>query len=121
MWGCADMAVFASKQIVMPAAPITVTITGSGNSTRCYAIINGTERYSAGTHEVNAGDTITFGVFGSQSHPGYVTIDGTRVLQATGASTQTYDWIVPNGISTVEIAMEYNSSSKSGKITVTTA
>ena len=116
------MAVFASRQIVMPATPIAVTITGAGNSTRCYAIINGTKQYSAGTHEVNAGDTITFGVYGTVgSNPGSVTIDGKRVLQATGASTQTYDWIVPNGISTVEIAMEYNSSSKSGKITVTTA
>ena len=119
------MAVFASRQVVMPVVPpstIAVTITGAGNSSRCYATINGTKQYSAGTHEVNAGDTITFGVYGTVgSNPGSVTIDGTRVLQATGASTQTYDWTVPNGISTVEIAMEYNSSSKSGKITVTTA
>ena len=63
MWGCADMAVFASRQIVMPVLPITVTITGSGSQNYCYAIINGTKRYSEGTHEVNAGDTITFGVY----------------------------------------------------------
>ena len=116
------MAVFASRQIVMPATPIAVTITGTGHSSRCYATINGVNQYEAGTHEVYAGDTITFGVYGTVgSNPGSVTIDGMKVLQATGASTQTYDWTVPNGISTVEIAMEYNSSSKSGKITVTTA
>ena len=116
------MAVFASRQIVMPVLSIAVTITGSGNADKCYATINGTKQYSAGTHEVNAGDTITFGVFGSSSHnPGTVTIDGTEVLRVSNKSTKTYDWTVPNGISTVEIAMEYNSSSKSGKITVTTA
>ena len=114
------MAVFASKQIVMPATPIVVTITGSGDSSKCYAIINGTKKYSAGTHEVNAGDTITFGVFGSQSHSGYVTIDGTKVLRVTIGGTKTYDWIVPDGISTVEIAMELISFSHA-EITVTTA
>ena len=117
------MAVFASRQIVMPATPtpIAVTITGKGNASYCYATINGTKQYSAGTHEVNAGDTITFGVFGSSSHnPGTVTIDGTEVLSVTNGSTKTYDWTVPNGISTVEIAMVY-SKKGIGQITVTTA
>ena len=115
------MAVFASKQIVMPVVlSIAVTITGSGDSSKCYAIINGTKKYSAGTHEVNAGDTITFGVFGSRSHSGYVTIDGTKVLRVTIGGTETYDWIVPDGISTVEIAMTYRTKEYS-RITVTTA
>ena len=114
------MAVFASKQIVMPVLPIAVTITGAGDSSKCYAIINGTERYSAGTYEVNRGDTITFGVFGSRSHSGYVTIDGTKVLRVTIGGTKTYDWTVPNGISTVEIAMEYKEKEYS-RITVTTS
>ena len=52
------MAVFASRQIVMPVLSVVVTITGSGNRSRCYATINGTKQYSAGMHEVNAGDTI---------------------------------------------------------------
>ena len=116
------MAVFASRQIVMPVVqtPIAVTITGTGNSQYCYATINGTKQYSAGTHEVNAGDTITFGVFGSQSHPGYITIDGTKVLRVTIGGTKTYDWIVPDGISTVEIAMTYRTKDY-GRIDVTTA
>ena len=119
------MAVFASRQIVMPVLPITVTITGAGSSGRCYAIINGTKQYSAGTHEVKAGDTITFGVYGNQNngYHGSVTIDGTQVLEVTDKTTQTYDWAVPNGISTVEIAMNIKSylSIYAGRITVTTA
>ena len=104
-----------------PATTIAVTITGSGNKYYCYATINGTKQYSAGTHEVHAGDTITFGVFGGTHKVyGLVTIDGTEVLRVTGGSTKTYDWTVPNGISTIEIAMEYISN-KGGTITVTTA
>ena len=118
------MAVFASRQIVLPAAPIIVTITSAGDANYCYATINGTKRYSAGTYEVNAGDTITFGVFGSQNNYGSVTIDGTRVLRVINVSTETYDWTVPNGISTVEIAMNYRSVGSRpsyGRITVITA
>ena len=102
--------------------PVSVTITGTGKLRYCYAIINGTEQYSAGTHEVYAGDTITFGVYGSNKE-GSVTIDGTKVLTVTGNTMQTYDWTVPSGISTIEIAMEYVISPVAGKgtITVTTA
>ena len=114
------MAVFASKQIVMPVLSIAVTITGTGNSRYCYAIINGTKQYSAGTHEVNTGDTITFGIYGeSKKNYSLVTIDGTNVLTVSNSSTKTYDWTVPNGISTVNIAMEY--INVHGRITVTTA
>ena len=112
------MAVFASRQIVMSVLPIAVTITGSGRLNFCYATINGTNQYSAGTHEVKTGDTITFGVYGSKK-AGSVTIDGTEVLRVTSGKTETYDWTVPSGISTVEIAMKY--SVANGKITVTTA
>ena len=117
------MAVFASKQIVMPATPIVVTITGTGHSTRCYATINGTNQYQAGTHEVNAGDTITFGVYGESTgiYSGSVTIDGTKVLGVVNSKTGTYDWTVPSGISTIEIAMKYSTSYRKGTITVTTA
>ena len=104
----------------MPVLSIAVTITGSGSATNCYATINGTKQYSAGTHEVNAGDTITFGVYGvSSAASGSVTIDGTQVLKAMSSSTETYDWTVPNGISTIEIAIKLVKSV--GTITVTTA
>ena len=121
------MAVFASRQIVMPVVPpstIAVTITGTGAANYCYAIINGTKQYSAGRDEVNAGGTITFGVYGkSSSTYGLVKIDGTQVLKVTSGSTQTYDWTVPSGISTIEISMVYSyvSNTRYGRITVTTA
>ena len=116
------MAVFASRQIVMPVLPITVTITGTGDSRKCYATINGTKQYSAGTHKVNDGDTITFGIHGYNiTAIGFVMIDGTEVLRATNDSLKTYDWTVPSGISTVEIAMEYGGSYSYGRIEVTTA
>ena len=100
--------------------PVSVTITGTGNSASCYATINGTKQYEAGAHEVNAGDTITFCVIGSSSSPGWVKIDGTEVLRVTNGSTKSYDWTVPSGISTIEIALNYKSWSY-GRITVTTA
>ena len=113
------MAVFASRQIVIP--PITVTITGTGASEACYATINGTKQYEAGTHEVNVGDTITFGVYGSKN-AGYVKIDGTEVLRVTDRKTRTYDWTVPSGISTIEIEMTVAPfPDPFGIITVTTA
>ena len=118
------MAVFASRQIVIQK--IAVTITGSGDPNKCYATINGAKQYSAGTHEVNAGDTITFGVYGTpvDGARGFVKIDGTEVLSVTNSSTKTYNWIVPSGISTIEIAMKYYYSDQRlrfGRITVTTA
>ena len=103
---------------------VAVTITGRGNFGSCYAIINGTKQYEAGTHEVNTGDTITFGVIGKRNSIGYVTIDGTQVLSVKSGSTETYDWTVPSGISAIEIAMKNASSSSvivNGRITVTTA
>ena len=121
------MAVFASRQIVMSVVPpstIAVTITGAGDADYCYATINGTKQYSAGTYRVNVGDTITFGVYGrSSTYYGSVTIDGTQVLIVEDRTTQTYDLTVPSGISTIEIAMVYFyvSNTRYGRITVTTA
>ena len=118
------MSVFFRRRGEPPATTIAVTITGKGNASYCYAKINGTKQYSAGTHEVNAGDTITFGVYGNVRDHGYVEIDGTQVLKATGSATKTYNWTVPDGISTVEIAMNYRSVGSQpifGRITVTTA
>ena len=103
-----------------PVTTVAVTITGAGSRNYCYAIINGTKQYSAGTHEVNAGDTITFGVYGQRKSYGFVEIDGTQVLKVTSGSTKTYDWTVPSVISTIEIAMRYNGNKGSSSITVDT-
>ena len=119
------MSVFFRRRGEPPATTIAVTITGKGNASYCYAKINGTKQYSAGTHEVNAGDTITFGVIGVSSNNGWVTIDGTEVLIVSDGKTQTYDWTVPSGVSAIEIAMRIKIQSPDlpeiGIITVTTA
>ena len=118
------MAVFASRQIVMPVVPpstIAVTIIGQGASDYCYTTINGTKQYLAGIHDVNVGDRIVFTVRGTSSnYYGSVTIDGTEVLRVTSDETETYDWTVPNGISNVRIEMDVQLAVY-GKITVTTA
>ena len=114
------MSVFFRRRGEPPATTVAVTITGLGNSSSCYATINGTKQYEAGTHEVKAGDTITFGVFGINSSVyGSVTIDGTEVLRVTSTTMETYDWTVPSGISTIEIAMTYKAYYSA--ITVTTS
>ena len=106
------------------ASTATVTISGTGNSTYCYAKINN-QTYSgtASGIEVARGSTITFGVYGrSSTYVGKVTIDGTAVLTVTNQTTQTYNWTVPAGTKTITMAMTYSSSSYSryGTITVTT-
>ena len=104
----------------MPVLPVAVTITGAGDSRDCYAIINGTKRYRAGTYEVNTGDTIKFYINSkSERDDGAITIDGEdKAIISVGSVT--YDWIVPDGTSTVKIAMSY--SDRIGTtITVTTA
>lgn len=104
----------------------TVTITGSGNSTYCYALINGRKYVTtpaSGDLTVNHGDMITFGVYGySSTYYGRVTIDGTQVLNVTDRTTHTYNWTVPDVVKTISIAMTYNSTTTriNGRITVTT-
>lgn len=104
--------------------PATVTITGTGNTTYCYATINGTKRYGAASNiEVKPGDTITFGVYGrSSTYPGWVNINGSEALRVTNQSTQTYSWTVPAGTKTITMSMSYTSTSsqRRGQITVTT-
>ena len=116
------MSVFFRRRGEPPATTIVVTIIRPGDKSYCYATINGTKQYKAGTYEVYAGDTITFGVYGSASQKsGWVVIDGTEVLRADAAKTETYDWTVPRGISAIEIAMEYSPGYQKGTITGTTA
>ena len=105
------------------AKEIPVTVTGAGSASYCYATIGGTTVIAAGAYTVSAGDTITFGVYGSRKQSGSVKIDGTTVLTASSSATGTYDWAVPGGISSITIAMTYTSSStrRNGQIVVTTA
>ena len=115
------MSVYFLRRGEPPVLYVTVKVASPGDATYCYAIINGTKRYSIGTFEVHVGDTITFGVYGyNTSTAGWVKIDGTEVLRVTNSSLKTYDWTVPCGISTIEIRMS-SQTHDYGRITVTTA
>lgn len=104
---------------------VTVTTSGVGDNTYCYARINGTKRSGGGfTYTVQQGDEITFAVYGrSTTYAGEVNIDGTNVLSVTNQTTQTYVWTVPSGIRSVAVNFSYTSTSsqRNGKITVTTS
>lgn len=102
---------------------INITLTGTGNTSYCYATINGTKRYGSGTYQVHAGDTITFGVYGrSSTYQGWVKVDGTSIITVTNQTTQTKDWIVPECDSvTIKFSYTSTSSQRRGQITVTTA
>lgn len=111
--------------------PAIVTITGTGNATYCYATINGTKYSSAAVNiEVIPGDVITFGVCGPSNsiggYDGFVEIDGVEVLTAPGSQTQTtktYDWTVPDGVTSISISLAYLTSAgvSRGTIVVTTS
>ena len=107
--------------------PIAVTITGSGSALICYATINGT-KYTSATDgiEVMPGDMIGFTVGGASSRSkGYVKIDGKEVLTVTDGSKSTYNWNVPDGITSISIDMYatpvFITTNPYGRITVTTA
>lgn len=117
------MSVFCTGSCA-PNLPIVVTITGSGNSSNCYAIINGTKYYTETNNiKVMAGDTISFETYNnvSSTQSGFVKINGTQVTSSTTKGYITYDWTVSDGISNITIAITYYSSSGSGQIIVTTS
>ena len=100
-----------------PKTPIAVTITGSGSSSYCYALINGTKYYAAASGlNVYSGEKITFYV---DFDAGSITIDGEQITDASGGLGGEYTWTVPSGITTITIALTSNNWSKS--ITVTTS
>ena len=110
--------------------PIAVIITGKGYSgshiSLAYTTINGT-KYTSATDgiEVMPGDMIGFTVYGASSnYMGYVKIDEKEVLTVTSDLISTYSWNVPDGITSISIAMSTSSifaTNKYGRITVTTA
>ena len=119
----ADQTVTVEGVIEIPKVA-TVTITGTGNSTYCYANINNTTYSGAASNvTVTPGSVITFGVYGrSTQYTGTVTINGSAVLTVTNQTTQTYNWTVPAGTKTISMSMSYTSGSyqRRGTITVTT-
>lgn len=105
--------------------PIAVTITGTGNTSRCYVTINGTTYTAAASGiEVSTGDIITFAVkatINAAMPYTYVSIDGEKVVSASvNSRLYTYEWTVPEGVTEVSIALTYQSG-RYGYIDVTTS
>lgn len=101
--------------------PIPVTITGEGASGYCYATINGTTYISATSGiEVMPGDTVVFCVSKFSGVNGTVTVDGNVVFTASTQGPATYNWTVPDGISSINIALYESASTYHTTVTVTT-
>lgn len=111
----------ASFAINVEPDTVTLTFSGTGNATYCYASIDGTKHTSAQSVSVEKGTTVTFGVYGySSTCYGEVRVDGSQKLKVTNRSTQTYTWTAD---SDATIAMTYTSTSsrRNGRIVVTTS
>ena len=97
---------------------IPVTITGTGSAKYCFATINGTEYASAASGiEVMPGDTVRFTVWGEPPAT-YITINGTKVQTGSMFNATSYDWTIPDGVSSISIKL-YDDGSTTAQITVT--
>lgn len=97
---------------------IPVTITGTGSAKYCFATINGTEYASAASGiEVMPGDTVRFTVWGEPPET-YITINGTKVQTGSVLNATSYDWTIPDGVSSISIKL-YDDGSTTARITVT--
>ncbi len=80
---------------VFPVGICTVTVTGTGNTSRCYLTINGQKTFSAGTHEVARGDVVECFVSGSSDTVRkIITVNGETVLNDVGTAEKTYSYFV---------------------------
>lgn len=111
-----------------PTEPIAVTISGTGESGRCYATIGGTtytSEYDGDTSNISviAGDVITFCVYSGKYiflSEAAVEINGEKVAEASSVATPTtYEWTVPEGTTSIEIVLEYDFMD-CGMVTVST-
>lgn len=97
---------------------IPVTITGTGRAKYCFATINGTEYSSAASGiEVMPGDTVRFTVWGVPPET-YITINGAKVQTGSMINATSYDWTIPDGVSSISIKL-YDKGSATAQITVT--
>ena len=103
---------------------IPVTITGTGDSNHCWLTYNGVDYTTAGTLHVSPGGVITFNVRGnsSSSYIGYVNIDGTQVAKTSASRLTSYDWTIPDNVTSISVSLVlyHDSTYIIGRITVTT-
>ena len=78
------------------AKTVTITVTGSGNSSYCYLTINGAKVYSAGTHEVSPGDVIACYAGAAPNTPTSVRhsikLNGVTVKSSSGGTASLYSY-----------------------------
>lgn len=119
------MAVILSKKNVIPViplynGPVTINITGSGDSNYCYVTINNSKYYTETNNIIsNTGGTIGFLVtnIGTSFPDATVTIDGETVIKVgmrsddTSHKSEAYTWDIPEGIRSININLEYGTVS----------
>lgn len=131
---------FKRRPLIELAHEAAVTITGTGQTSRCYVTIGGTKYTTATTGlSVMTGDTITCTVnipSGAGTAGSTVTLNGAVIFTSssgsasgggsgfpgsTSSTTSSYPWVVPKGTKTISIALTVgSSSSKASSIAITT-
>lgn len=110
-----------TAHVIAFTVPVTVKISGAGNSMYCHVIINGTKYSSATTLEIEAGTSITV-LSSSSSSTGRrnskVYLNGTLV--ASGTSSGVSYTFTPDA-ATVNITFEYKTTSSGSMVTITTS
>lgn len=118
---CNGKLMLSNVVIQVRNSAVSVSCTGYGNASRCYATINGQKRYGTYSGAIQPGATITFGIWGSRNTDGTLRIDRKLILTKRNGSA-TYEWTVPE-VSSIVIEFDYDSSTSNGygAVTVTTA
>lgn len=84
-------------------APRTVTITGTGDSGYCYAIINGVKYFAPATVQADVGTVISATVSSRGSSGTGIVVDGSTVVLGTGS----YEYVVTDDCT---VTLDYNTS-----------
>lgn len=111
-----------ARQFYTAIVNVAMSITNTGDSSRCYAQYNGNKYYTSGsTFTVPAGNTVILHVAGttSSSHNSQITIDNVTVVDVSTYTATDYSWTVPNNITSASIAL--NNYRQYARITVTTS
>jgi uncharacterized repeat protein (TIGR02543 family) len=97
------------------AATVNITTSGSGNSTYCYATINGTNVYGSGSYTVPMGSVIACYLYGqSTKSTNSVVVNGVTVKSGTGIGSVEYNYAVTRNATIV-----FSASAKALTITIT--
>lgn len=110
-----------ARQFYTAIVNVAISITNTGDSSRCYAQYNGNTYYTSGsTFTVPAGNTVILHVAGAtSSNHSWIVINNVTVVDVSTNTATDYSWTVPNNITSASIAL--NNYRQYARITVTTA